>query len=462
MTKQQTRPNILILMCDQLQGKRLGFVDGVAHTPNLDQLAAEGVHFTHATSCHGQCIPSRVGFVTGKSPHETGVMANAGQFGHQSFLDLKHLTLSRVLKDEGYRTAFFGKSHFRADLQEMGFDAGPNYQEMKVSDEEAKAGGFEYAPSGARRAHHTASRDAVAWLRNYEPGDDPLFFFYSTNLPHSPMHWVPEHQHRFPVESMELPRSFCEETFEGKPPFLKEHMEDGHHGAIDEDHTKLEMAQYYSMIAAADQVHGKMIAEFKRMGLWENTIVLFFSDHGDMMGGHKMRAKGTLAFEEVYHVPCIMKLPKGMATKRNVIDDLVCSSQFAGTILKLAGVEVPADFTAGHFAEAFERTEHTENERVFFEHYSAYWGQHPFYAVRTRDAKYIRYYGPDDTEEMYDLENDPDELHNVVTDPAYQALRDTLSAEADAWWKKTGGRDFAYYESEEFRAGAPASDWPCA
>lgn len=448
------RPNILVLMCDQLQGSKLGFIDGVAYTPHLDELAREGVHFSHATSCHGQCIPSRIGFITGKSPHEAEVVANTGQFGHHAGLNLdRHLTLSKFLTEQGYRSAFFGKSHFAADLQEMGFEAGPDYQRMDISDEEARAGGFEYAPGGARRAHHRASRDAVAWLQEYRPGPVPLFFVYSTNLPHSPIHWVPEHRHRFPVDKMQLPRSFYEETFENKPPFQREHSQCEHHSALDEDFAKLEQAQYYSMISAADDVHGRIIAEFKRLGLWDNTVVLFFSDHGDMLSSHRTRKKGTLPYEEVYHVPCIMKLPGGMQSKRPVIDDLVCSSQFAGTLVKLAGMAVPPGFTAGHFADSFERGEHPDAERVFFEHYSAYWGQHPFYAVRTRAMKYIRYYGPDDTQEMYDLQKDPDELRNVVDDPAYRSIRDKLSAEADAWWQRTGGRDFAYYETGAFKAG---------
>jgi len=105
--------------------------------------------------------------------------------------------------------------------------------------------------------------DAVAWLRDYQPGPDPLFFVYSTNLPHSPIHWVPEHEHRFPVDDMKLPRSFYAETFENKPPFQEEHSQAEHHAARDEDFAKLEQAQYYSMISAADDVHGRIISEFK-------------------------------------------------------------------------------------------------------------------------------------------------------------------------------------------------------
>ena len=77
-----SRPNVLILMCDQMQASRMGFVDGIAHTPNLDSLAAEGVHFPNAITINGQCVPSRCSFVTGLSPHESNVMVNFGFHGH--------------------------------------------------------------------------------------------------------------------------------------------------------------------------------------------------------------------------------------------------------------------------------------------------------------------------------------------------------------------------------------------
>jgi arylsulfatase A-like enzyme len=93
------RPNILVLMCDQMQATRMGFVDGVAHTPTLDRLAGEGIHFTHAFTVHGQCVPSRASFMTGQSPHECGVMVNYGFFDHRGMLTTQHNTVAVSIKD---------------------------------------------------------------------------------------------------------------------------------------------------------------------------------------------------------------------------------------------------------------------------------------------------------------------------------------------------------------------------
>jgi arylsulfatase A-like enzyme len=112
-----SRPNVLILMCDQMQGRRMGFVDGIAHTPVLDRLAEEGVHFRQAMSIHGQCAPSRCALFTGMSPHECNVMVNTGFHGHCGHLTAKNRTFAHEFQDAGYTTAHFGKSHLGSPLR---------------------------------------------------------------------------------------------------------------------------------------------------------------------------------------------------------------------------------------------------------------------------------------------------------------------------------------------------------
>mgnify|MGYP006287664007 FL=1 len=463
MTEHMSQPNVLILMCDQMQGKRMGFVDGIAHTPNLDALAAEGVYFSNTISVHGQCVPSRCALVTGKSPHETNVMVNFGFHGHCGTLTPRTRTFYHDFQDAGYTTAHFGKSHLGAPLQTLGFDVGEcldgNFPEGKEPIERIQAREESLANGGdghtardrERSTHYKALDEGLAWLRDYQPGEKPLFFMFDTNLPHPPFYWEQEWESQFRPEAMILPKSYYEETFEGKPPFLKEHAESGPHKLQSEEQLCTEMAQYYTLIAAVDKACGQIIDMFKEKGMWDNTIVLFLSDHGDMMGGHGLRRKGTMPYEEVYNVPCIMKLPAGMESKRSVIEEPVISIDLPGTLLKMAGIEPSPQFADSDVARALEREAPTGDEHVFFEHYAAWYGVHPFYGVRTARMKYVRWYGKEDFEELYDLENDPDELHNVVKDPAYQEQYADLAARADAWWKKTGGRSADFYETEKFK-----------
>jgi len=165
-----------------------------------------------------------------------------------------------------------------------------------------------------------------------------------------------------------------------------------------------------------------------------------------------MQLKGTLPYDELYRIPCILKLPEGKTSKRKCIDDLISSQSFAATLFELADIDVPSTFSGRSFANVFDHSSHPKDESVFFEHYGAYWGIHPFYGVRSRDMKYVRYYGDDDTEELYDLSIDPHELCNQADNPSYRQQKDELMKLADHWWTRTGGRDAKYYESDEFKS----------
>lgn len=448
-----TRPNVLVLMCDQMQAGRMGCAgDPVAHTPFLDSLADEGARFTHMVTAHGQCVPSRASFITGLPPHECGVVVNYGFYDHQNRLNpARDRTVGQVFRDAGYRTAYFGKGHFDLPLDVLGYGEGLDHDNRSVEDDEAQQRGIGHVPRSLRR-DYVAADDAVAWLQDYEPdAERPLFFTFSTNLPHPPFFHEPKYQ--VDADTLELPLSYHEETFATKPAWQKEHAE-GDHSAGDEAQARDELARYYSMIAMMDEHYGRVAEQFRRLGLWENTVVLFVADHGDMMGGHGISKKGTLPYEELYRVPCIIKQPVGQESKRPVIDDLVSSVQLAGSLCALAGIDTGTAFPHGDLCAALESDRHPDDEIVFFEHHAAYWGIHPFYGARTRDFKYVRYFGDADigTEELYHLTADPHELTNVAGHSEYADTQRRLAQAADSWWQATGGRDFAWYESDAFRS----------
>lgn len=458
-------PNVLILMCDQMQARRMGFVDGIACTPTLDALAAEGVHFTNAITIHGQCVPARCAFMTGQSPHECNVMVNYGFHGHCGHLTARSRTFVQEFQSAGYTTAHFGKSHLGSPLRTLGFEVGEcldgNFPEgkepaerIRLREESLARGGDGHKATGPRTScHYKALEEGLAWLEEYEPGRSPLLFMFDTNLPHPPFYFEPEWQERFTPGDMTLPKSYYKETFGGMPAFLKRHALAGPHLLESESQLRVEMAQYYTLIAAMDKACGQFIEAFKAKGLWDNTIVLFLADHGDMMGAHRFRRKGTMPYEELYNIPCILKLPAGMQRLRPVIEDVVSSIDLPGALLDLAGIGATGSFAGSGVTRTLRRTAPAGDERAFFEHYAAWWGIHPFYGVRTATMKYVRHYGDEPFEELYDLAGDPDELRNLAGDPAFREAQQALSAEADGWWRRTGGRDLATYESQAFKDG---------
>lgn len=441
----------------------MGFVDGIAYTPHLDALAAEGVYFPNAITVHGQCVPSRCAFMTGMSPHECNVMVNYPFHGHCGHLTTRNRTFIQEFQKNGYTTAHFGKSHLGFPLRLLGFDVGEcldgtfpagtePIERIRAREESLKNGGDGHLDCTARKSiHYKALDEGIPWLESYDPGQGPLLYMFDTNLPHPPFYYEEAYREHFSPEAMILPKSYYEETFEGKPPFLKKHAESGPHKLVSEAQLREEMAQYYTLIAETDRACGQIINIFKKKGMWDNSLVLFFTDHGDMMGGHRLRRKGTMPYEELYNIPCILKLPKGMERKRAVVDDLIISTDLGGALLELAGLEAPGAFAGNDIVRALDRVAPQADEHVFFEHYAAWYGIHPFYGVRTTTMKYVRWYGKEDFEELYDLAVDPDELRNVVKDPAYRDRHAELSKRADDWWTSTGGRDLAFYESEAFK-----------
>ncbi|HEV2124871.1 MAG TPA: sulfatase/phosphatase domain-containing protein, partial [Chloroflexota bacterium] len=268
---------------------------------------------------------------------------------------------------------------------------------------------------------------------------------------------------------LQLPRSFYEGDLADKPAFQREHSHDGRHGYADsgpaqEARAKAELHRYYTMIANVDALFGEVRDALEAKGMWDGSVVAFTADHGDMMSAHRMRLKGTVPYDEIFRIPFILKLPDGApAPERREVDDLAVNVAQPGTLVQAAGLAPPTDFQGGSLVPLLYAPARSDSETVFYEHYGAYWGLHPFRSVRVRDPqrgewKLARYFGPDAGEaELYDLAADPDELHNRADDAALAQWRAELERRVDEWWQRTGGRDFAYYESPEFKLSGAAT-----
>ncbi|MGN6675759.1 MAG: sulfatase family protein [Thermomicrobiales bacterium] len=432
------RPHVLFFMCDQMQYQRQGTVDPVASTPNLDRLAGEGVAFTQHYCANSQCVPSRASLQTGRYPHELGVMIIYGFHGHTGRLTGAERTVGQVFRQAGYTTAYFGKTHFGTPLAQLGYDVG--------------------SERGASPPHSAGDRaivdEALAFLSGHDPAQ-PLFLTVSLHEPHPPFELVEAFADHHPPERLSVPASYRLDDLTTKPPFQREHATDRHTYA-DEASLLDELRQYYTMMSHVDALFGEVRDALAVKGMWDDTITAFTSDHGDMMGAHRMRLKGTLPYDELYRVPLTIRVP-GEQFPRGVVDDLTVNVSMPGTLIEAAGLPLPPEFAGGSLLPAMRRTAPPEDEAIFFEHYGAYWGVHPFRAVRTRRWKYVKYYGPDQAEELYDMLADPLELRNVADGPALGDIKAGLARRVDEWWAATDGRDFAYYESPAFKARGEAS-----
>src|SRR5690625_1921823 len=162
-----------------------------------------------------------------------------------------------------------------------------------------------------------------------------------------------------------------------------------------------------------DRNLGKVISKLQEKNLLGNTMIIFTSDHGDMQGAHKLRLKGVVPYKEIYNVPLIVYIP-WLNSERNKITDLTSSASISATLLDAVDIDVPEDFHPS-LISLLNNKEDNDQSYVFFEHYKAYWGKHPFRGIQTKQFKYV-YYFEDNVEEMYDLINDPNEIVNRAKD----------------------------------------------
>jgi len=363
--------NLLLITLDTTRQDRLGcYGYPEARTPVIDGLAARGVRFEDAVSSSPVTLPSHATLLTGLYPPTTGVRDN-GLYR----LAAEHQTLAERLVQEGYRTAAF-IGCFVLDAR-FGLDQGFGEYDFAVT-----AQGYRRTmPDFNERPAEAVTDSAIRWLRDHQQSraGTPLMMWVHYFDPHLP--------YRSPLQH--LPE------FAGRP--------------------------YDAEIAWADQQLGRLLAEYERIGLTENTLVVLVADHGESLGEHGEPTHGMFIYEATLRVPIILScealFPEGYVDR----DRVVGLVDVRPTVEALLGFEtsLPADGIS-----LLETRADADDRAIYLETYAPQhqWGWSPLYGLRTRRAKYIL--AP--TEEFYDLGQDPGETENL--DLRAPARKDGLRA----------------------------------
>ena len=446
------RPNILFITMDQGRYDTIG-VNGnpIAQTPHLDTLAAGGVLFTNCTSQSPVCMPSRATMMTGLYPKGHGVTDN-----FVCSLSPRHVTVQELLRRAGYHAAIIGKNHYtyRPDrsggtkpghvLQEL--PAGWDYHDMV----DLKAGAISTTPDAYRRELKRLglfekyldwyrrgglrSTDAISinpWVLPAELHPDnvvgrkvteyieklqsnrPFFHWASFNGPHPPFDTPEPWDKLFDETDIPLP-AWREDELANKPP-EQQHLYEAQtrfwqgHTPGERDRLLRRMtALYWGSVSLIDHWIGKALEALRNKAPAQDTLVIFAADHGDYQGCHRMLGKGCSLYDDLIHVPLILAGPGVPAGRKD--DRLVELADIFPTLLAAAGAEPPINST-GHDLVALANNEYEVREAGFSE-YTYLKG------VRTRRWKYVHYAGRPYAE-LYDLENDPHELVNLIGDPGY-------------------------------------------
>jgi arylsulfatase A-like enzyme len=414
-----SRPNILVVLPDQLRAQALGCMDNAdVRTPHLDRLATEGLLFRQTFANTPVCCPARAILLTGKYPHKNGMTANDLR------LRESEVTLAKLLKEQGYQTGFIGKWHLDGGKRDPGFvPPGPRRQGFDFwAACECRHEPFQplwfrdtAEPVRSQKFEAEALTDvAIDFLRNNR--ERPFFLVVSMGPPHDP--------YVAPKEYLKL--------YDPAKLTMRANWREGVTQAGRE-----QIAAYYAAITAIDDQMGRMMQALKDLELDDNTIVLFTSDHGDMLGSQGARLKRK-PWEESIRVPGLLRWPAKVKAGRKT-DVLLSHVDVAPTLLSLCGVKPPADMQGADLSGVVLGKTDEGPSSVFFQIFVPFAGDgtpHPWRGVRTQRYMYAR------TEAepwvLYDLEADPNERTNLVKEPRAEDVRKDLEARLVRWMKDVG------------------------
>jgi choline-sulfatase len=437
--KPNRKPNVLIIFPDQLRWSEVGcYGNKVIRTPNIDRLAATGIRFTEGFSNFPVCSPARSILLSGRYARSNGLFANQDNPASPGRPTNRDTTIAEVLSSAGYMTGLVGKWHLAPQPQILGFKESlrPFFRHRYYQQQFFKNEGKPYVWEGFSPFHEADA--AVKFIRQHK--DKPFFLFYSLGPPHMPVDHIPDKYRKMydPAKLPIRPNAIIGGKLAYDEEWFKIYMWDFLY-YLHQDTFKQELpagmdlrdltALYYGQTTVVDDCVGRVLDALKDLGLQRDTIVVFTSDHGDLLGSHGLFNKNT-HHEESIRVPMIIRYPRKF--KQRVIDEQIISLvDVMPTLLELCGLRVPASVQGTSLAKVLNGLHETVGENVAFIETTEYEG------VRTK--RYVYYcdrntYGDG---YLFDIEKDPYEFNNAVKEPAYQDVLARLRNLTKAWRERT-------------------------
>ena len=439
---------MLFIQSDQLACRAVGY-NGLPwpRTPNLDRLAHQGVAFTQAIAPAPFCSPSRASWLTGLYPHRHGITYNVG--GDRAPLAESHPLLCNLLHSAGWLTLHRGKWHL-GDRNVLGCYREDPEPGAEGADRQSPEQWPVHCVPAVQRAQRTLdargpqamiigrteqppermedslTADAIIALLGQAAATNRRFFATcSLRMPHPP-YLVPDPYYSLHErDAIELPPC-AHPHYEADSPARRIGR------ALGEQGLREYAATYHGMVSFVDWNVGRLLDALDRLGLAKRTLVVFTSDHGDMMAAHGMAGKLVLnLYEELIHVPLLMRLP-GRISAGARRQTPVSSVDIMPTILDYADLAIPPGID-GRSMRSLIDGEEEPGRAVFSERF----GRIPVRAARTSRYRYT-WFGDGRPAELYDLDADPYELRNAGAEPALRDIKADLHARLRAWMARTG------------------------
>ncbi len=463
-----TRPNILWLCSDQQRWDTLGcYGNPFVETPHLDRLARGGVQFANAFCQSPVCTPSRASFLTGRYPRTTRCRQNGQGIPEDERL------LPRILADAGYHCGLAGKLHLSPcnpsvcpqmerridDGYEVfhwshhsgaGWETNAYHQWLEARGKSyserphPESAHVTYGPDAEDHQSTWCSQMAIDFMEACADTDEPWLFSVNFFDPHHPFDAPEALLERYAdwLDEIPLP-AYAEGELDSKPPWQRrEHVQayGGYpFGQMSEHDHRLVRASCFAMCDLIDQQVGRILDALERTGQLADTLVVYMSDHGEMLGDHGIYLKGAHFYEPAVHVPLILSQPGTLQPRQ--VDDLVELTDLAPTFLEAAALPREPGMQGRSLWPALTGQPDAPPPRpdVYCEYYNAMpadwdaWhpgakdpaiGDHAT-MLRTHTHKLVVAHGHE-AGELYDLANDPGETRNLWDDPAHAAIQARL------------------------------------
>jgi len=443
-------PNVLWICTDQQRFDTIQELNNAyVRTPNLQRLMAQSTTFTHAFVQAPVCTPSRASFLTGRYPRTTGACHNGQRINENERL------VPRILADYGYECGLSGKLHLspvaggrpenRIDDGYSQFwwshDIADIWPGQNMWHEHLRAEGVEWpqppprtpawgVPIDPKHMQTAWCCDKAIQFMRQQSNFGPWLMSVNIYQPHHPFWPAEEYYRRYDPGELPAP-SYVEGELDDKPGYQKRaHTGSwrGHQisGAGDENHHKIKAA-YYAMVEQCDHDIGRMLDALDETGQAENTVVIFMSDHGEMLGDHGIYLKGPFFYDCGVRVPLMIRWPERYQAGRKV-DALVELADIAPTILEAAGIPPEPGMQGRSLTALLEGRTSSHRDSVYIESYNSgtrRQGAAYATAIRTGTHKLAVYHTLNDGE-LYDLTEDPGEHKNLWRDPNSRDVREEL------------------------------------
>ena len=438
--------NVVFILSDDHRYDAMSFMGHpLAKTPHMDAMAKNGAHLKNAFVTTSLCSPSRASILTGLYTFRHRVIDN------QRAVPDGTLFFPQYLQQAGYKTGFIGKWHMghANDSPRPGFDYWFSF----------KGQGKYYPPGPQYTINDNGKRvpqegyitplltgKAIEFLEQQSDGDEPFFLYLSHKAVHDPFTPEPKYEDSLKDQPYEFPASseLLKNNLKNRPRWLLD-QRNSWHGMDFALHTGQSVEGFYKRyceaLSSVDDSIGAVVDQLKKMGIYEETLVIYMGDNGFMFGEHGLFDK-RVAYETSSRVPMLMQCP-AIIKGGTVVEEVVANIDIAPTVMQAMGLKKPPHMDGQSFLPL------SQGESIPWRDYFLYvyyWEQNypqtpTHFCLRGDQYKYTTYYGLWDTDELFDIQADPKEQNNLIHDPAFATTKQQMQSRLYEMMAELGGME---------------------